>query len=135
MNERKESDVTAGYKKKYYILTAISWAIVFGPLLGYIIYGYIVSNTIQKVTLSTTIVAAIVLTVISILFKKKVRSTVFILILGIYVAISKIQVLIIIMCFTTMLDEFLVTPLQRSMKEKLTINREMDKRFDPGEEG
>ena len=70
MIEKKESDVTAGYKKKYYTLTAISWAIVFGPLLGYIIYGYIVSNTIQKVTLTSTIVAAIVLTVISILFKK-----------------------------------------------------------------
>lgn len=133
MKKTKESDVTAGYKKKYYILTIISWAIVFGPLLGYIIYGYIVSNTVQKVTLTTTIMAAIVLTIISILFKKRVRSTVFILILGIYVAISKIQVLIIIMCLTTMLDEFLITPMQRSMREKMTINREMDKRLGTGE--
>ena len=44
-----ETEITKKYKKRYYILTAISWAIVFGPLLGYIIYGYIVSNTITSI--------------------------------------------------------------------------------------
>ena len=128
-NRRKGSERTEKYRKYYWALTIASWLIVFGPLVGYIIYGYIISNTIQKVTLTTTIMAAVVMTVISILFKKNVRSTIFILILGIYVAISKIQVLIIILCVTTMLDEFLISPAQKACKAKLTINKEIDQRL------
>ena len=125
----KSSNETKKYKKLYTILTIISVALVFGPLLGYIVYAYIVSGTVQKITLTSTIMAATVLTVISILFKKNIRSSIFILILGIYVAISKIQVLIIILSITTMLDEFLITPARKSFKDKFTINREIDKRI------
>ena len=123
------SNETKKYKKIYTILTIISLALVFGPLLGYIVYAYIVSGTVQKLTLTGTIMAAIVLTVISVLFKKNIRSSIFILILGIYVAISKIQVLIIILSITTMLDEFLITPARKTFRDKYTINREIDKRI------
>lgn len=130
----KSSNETKKYKKYYIILTLISIALVFGPLIGYIIYGYIVSGTVQKLTLTGTVMAAIVLTVISVLFKKNIRSSIFILILGIYMAISKIQVLIIILSISTMLDEFLITPARKVFRDKYRINKEMDKRIGGADE-
>lgn len=128
------SKQTKKYRIGYWVLTVISWTLVFGPLAVYFIYGLIVSGTVQKAGLLTTLFVAIVLTVISVIMKLHLRSALFILILGIYIAIDKISILLIIVSVCSVLDELLISPLQRSFKEKLGINKAMDKRLSDGKD-
>lgn len=128
------SKQTKKYRIGYWVLTVISWALVFGPLAGYFIYGLIVSGTVQKAGLLTTLFVAIVLTVVSVIMKLHLRSSLFILVLGIYIAIDKISILLIIVSVCSVLDELLISPLQRSFKEKLGVNKAMDKRLSDGKD-
>ena len=128
------SKQTKKYRIGYWVLTVISWALVFGPLAGYFIYGLIVSGTVQKAGLLTTLFVAIVLTVVSVIMKLHLRSALFILVLGIYIAIDKISILLIIVSVCSVLDELLISPLQRSFKEKLGVNKAMDKRLSDGKD-
>ena len=123
------SKITKDARIAYWVLTAISWLLVLGPLLGYAIYGFAVGEPTQKVTLATTLFVAIVLTVISMIFKFHIRSIIFIMILGIYLCIKDILPLIIVLSVCTILDEFIITPLQKKYKSKLTINKEIDERI------
>lgn len=132
MEKTKLTETTEKYKKRYYILTAASWILTLGPLAGYVIYALVIGGTLQKAALVSSVFAAGVLTVVSILFKKHIRSTVFILLLGIYMAIQKITVLLIIMSIATVLDEFVIMPLQKRSREKYTINKEIDGRINDG---
>lgn len=124
----KNSETTKKYRLAYWILTAISWILVFGPLAAYLIYAMIISGTVQKAGLVTSLFAAIILTGISIILKLHIRSALFIMILGIYLAIREISVLLVIISICTVLDELVITPLQKSFKNRLTINKEIDKR-------
>lgn len=132
MSKRNVSNITKKYRRGYLILTIISWVLVLGPLVGYVVYGFISGETVKKLSLGITTMAAIGLTGFSVIFKKNIRSTIFIIILGIYIALREITALLIILSACTILDEFLVTPLQKSYRKKMVINAEMDRRIDNG---
>lgn len=123
-----KSEQTKKYRIAFRTLTVISWVLVLGPLVGYLIYAMIVSGTVEKAGLMTSLFVSLVLTAISVILKLHIRSTLFILLLGVYLAIREISVLLIIMSVCTVLDEFLITPLQKVYQNKLRINKEMDKR-------
>lgn len=122
------SETTKKYQTGYWICTVISWLLVLGPLICYAFYGFCNAEVEQKATLALTVIAAAFLTVLSMLMKFHIRSTMFILLLGIYVCIKNILPLIIIISICTILDEFVVTPLQKMYHNKLIINKEIDKR-------
>lgn len=129
-SKSSSSEVTKKYRRAYWILTALSWALVLGPLVGYLIYGFISGATVQKLSLGICTLAALGLTGFSVVFKKNIRSILFILLLGIYIAIEKITVLLVIMSLCTILDEFVVAPLQKSYREKLVVNKQIDRRME-----
>lgn len=129
MSKKPASDITKKYRRGYYITTVISWLLVLGPLVGYIIYGFISGATVQKLSLGISTMAALALTGFSIVFKKHIRSTIFIILLGIYIALREITILLVILSICTILDEFVVTPLQKSFREKMVINAQIDRRI------
>lgn len=120
---------TNKYKIGFIICAVVSWLLVLGPLTYYTIVGFLSAEVEEKATLGLTLVASAFLTAISFVFKKHIRSTIFIIILGIYVCLDNILPLIILICVCTMLDEFIVTPLERMFINKFKINYEIDKRM------
>ena len=123
------SDITKNYKTKYMILKALSIAMTVGPLVFYLIMGFSMAEPAKKIILSFSAISAIMMTLVSIVFKCHIRSTIFILMLGIHACISNITTLIIIMAATTLIDELLLTPLCRKYNSKYTINKEIDARL------
>jgi hypothetical protein len=123
--------VTKKAKLKYVLCKIISILLTIMPLLVYIVIGFENGDIHkgQKVFLGFTCIMAIMLTMFNILFKYKLRSPLFILLLGIYYAINNILTLIIIICVGIVLDEFIFTPLAKKYKEKYTINKEIDERL------
>ena len=124
------SDITLKYKKKKNLYFWLSIALNIIPIVVYFIIGMANGDVRQKVTLGLTFFIAVCLVVINILFKYSIRSTIWIILIGIYVALDNITTLLIIIALCTIVDEFIVTPLHNKYKEKYKINREMDERLD-----
>lgn len=123
------SEVTKKYKTQYTIAKILSILLNVGPLLYYGILGFSVAEPVKRVVLSLTAIGAIIFTLISVAFKLHIRSTMFLLMLGIHCCIDNITGLIIVMAATTLLDELVTTPMCKYCKNKYSINREIDKRL------
>lgn len=123
------SENTKKYKTKYTVAKGMSIALTVGPMLYYMILGFSVAEPAKKVILSMTAICAIMLTFINIVFKMHIRSTIFLLMLGIHICIDNITGLIIVMAATTLVDEVLLVPLAKKYKAKYTINKEIDERI------
>lgn len=126
------TETTQKYRTTYWILFAISVALNFVPLLVYVIKGYasIEVSESRKVTLTMTMMIALCLSIYNILAKKHMRSVIWILLLGVYFAVQKIELLLILMAICTIVDEFIVEPLMKRYKFKYKSNKEIDSRLD-----
>ena len=122
------SDITKSYRKKYWACTILSWVVTFVPLMVFVIWGFIEGTPHRKLALGGLMVLAAVLVVINILMKLSLRCVPWILLIGIYICLKEVTLLLIIMAVTTTLDELVLEPLAKTFKNKLTINKEIDKR-------
>lgn len=123
------SKETRKYKNLSILFLALSILVLVAPLAYYSIVGFIEGETSEKFTLGITFVIAAILFVINILFKFHIRSTIWILVLGIYFCLDNILPLIFMVAIGNILDEFLFTPLHKHYKSKASINKEIDKRI------
>lgn len=121
--------MTKKYKNSYILCKTLSVIMTLIPLIVYTIKGFSEGATSSKVTLGVCVTTALILTIINIVFKYHMRSTIWILMIGLYVAVDNIVPLLIILAITTIIDEFLLTPLSRHYKSKYSINKEIDKRI------
>ena len=122
------SPITRKYKSQATCLRCIDILLMFGPMVIFLIMGFMDATSSEKVVLGITTIAAVVLTVINVLMKYSLRSTVWILLLGLYYVLDTMTVLILIIAITNILDELIITPLYKSAKNKYLINKEIDKR-------
>lgn len=126
----KQSAVTKKNKIIYWVFNLLSFFVTFVPLIVYIIKGYIDADlTTEKVGLTCTIMVAFILTAVNFIFKFNIRSTLWIILLGVYFCIDNILTMIILIAVGTILDEFLFTPMKKVFKNRYTINKEIDKRL------
>lgn len=122
------SKVTEKYRRGYWITKTLSWVITFVPVIVYAIMGFVQGTPHRKLALGGLMVLAAILVVINILMKLSLRCVPWILLLGIYIALKEVTVLLVIMALTTMADELVLTPMSKRYREKLVINKEIDKR-------
>lgn len=122
------SDITKKYRRLSIIFAILSISVTILPVVYYVVLGFIEGGIKQKATLGMTVTVALILTVVNIIFKKHIRSTIWILVLGIFICLKNILPLLLILAIGTILDEFVFTPLHKSYKEKAAINKEIDKR-------
>lgn len=126
------TEKTKNYKQIYWTLFIASIALNFLPLFIYVIQGYasIEVEESRKVVLTGSIMISALLCIYNVLAKKHLRSVIWILLLGVYYAIQKIELLLIIMAICTIVDEFIVEPLLKKYKQKWLTNAEIDSRLD-----
>ena len=126
------TETTQKYKTTYWILFCISILLNFLPLIIYIIKGYasIEVSEARKVTLTMTMMIALLLSIYNILAKRHMRSVIWILLLGVYFALQEIELLLLLMAICTIVDEFIVEPLMKKYKLKWKTNCEIDSRLE-----
>lgn len=124
------SQRTVSFRNRYILFKLLSLCVTVLPLLIYVCMGFFNGQIekAQKITLSFSCIMAIMLVFVNIIFKYKLRSPLFILLLGVYYALGNILPLIIILSVGIILDEFIFTPAYTKAKNKLTINKEIDAR-------
>ena len=109
----------------------IDWLCLFAPLLIYLIIGLASNNvtTGAKVSLVATLFLALILTAINVIAQKHLRCPIWILLIGLYIAMDKyLMPLIIILAITSVLDDLLFTPLIHYYYTQTVASKTIDKR-------
>ena len=124
--------MTKKYKIKLNICRLLSFTLTVLPVIIYAIKGFIDGSIGEKVSLGICVILALMFMLINVMFKYHIRSTLWVLLIGIYVCIDNIIPLLIIMAATTIIDEFVLVPLINKYKNKYIINKEIDLRGNNG---
>lgn len=123
------SQITKKNKKLYILFTIISIALNVGPIVVYAIIAFVNGEPKQKLALGGTITVAMILLALNTIFKYHIRSTLYIIMLGIYLCLKDIATMLLIIAILTIIDEFVVSPLKKRYKESFKINKEIDRRM------
>ena len=124
--------MTKKYKIKLNICRLLSFTLTVLPVIIYTIMGFMDGTIGEKVSLGICVILALIFVLINIMFKYHIRSTLWVLLIGIYVCIDNIIPLLIIMAATTIIDEFVLVPLINKYKNKYIVNKEIDLRGNNG---
>lgn len=109
----------------------IDWLCLFAPLIIYLIIGLSNNNvtTGAKVTLVAMLFLALILTAINVIAQKHLRCPIWVLLIGLYVAMDKyLMPLIIILAITSILDDLIFTPLIHYYYTQTVASKTIDKR-------
>ena len=125
------SKYTKECRFKLWLFRILDWVCLALPVIVYIIIalsgGALVA---QKVAVVATTMVAIILTVFNIIAQKRLRCPIWIVLIGLYMAIQKyLMPLIIILAVTSVLDDLVFTPLISYYRTKLIANKAMDERL------
>jgi len=125
-----QSQITRKYANLSILFGCLSFLVLTAPIIYYAVLAFINGETTEKFTLGITFVMAAIFLSINVIFKYHIRSTIWVVVLGIYCCLDNIQMLLIMVAVGTILDEFIFSPLHKSYKQKAGINREIDKRIE-----
>ena len=120
--------MTKKYKKKLNLVRLLSFTLTVLPVILYAILGFYNGSIGEKVSLGICTLLAIMFVIINVMFKYHIRSTLWIMLIGIYICIDNIIPLLITMAASTIIDEFVLVPLIKKYKDKYIINKEIDLR-------
>ena len=123
LNER-----TKKAKNKYIFFKTLSICLTFLPLVVYVIIAFVNGAPMEKFTMGCMVTLALIFVALNVIMKYNIRSTIWVLILGIYLCLDNITPLLIIMAISTILDEFIISKLAVKYKNQFIINKEIDKR-------
>ena len=124
------TEYTASIQKKAMIFHIISLSLTVLPICVFVFKAFLDGNVSasRKLCMGLLVFFSFFLTIINVLFKYSIRSTIWLLLLGIYICLDNIIPLLIIIAVTTIVDEFVITPLYKKYKGEYKINKEIDKR-------
>lgn len=122
--------MTKSYKIKKNICLLFSFLCTFGPLITFIVMGLMQGeNVSEKLCLTLTSIASILLALIGVMRKIHLKSTVYVVMIGLWIALDNIIPFIIALSVCTILDEILFTPLYHRFKEDYYTHKQIDKRL------
>lgn len=127
----KSSAYTKKCRRNLWIFRIIDFICLFAPLVVYIFVALLDDGVvdIRKVTLTGTIVIALILTTMNVIAQKRLRCPIWIILIGLYVAIGEyLMPLIIILAVTSILDDLVFSPLIDTWKTRATASDVYDKR-------
>lgn len=127
---KTESKRTKQLKTGLFWVNAITFLVTIFPLIFAFVWGLADGDIHkgEKVFLGITFLSAAILYIINLTTKHSLRSPIFIMLLGLYFALDKINAILIIISIGTCLDEFILTPLKTRLKTQVIANKEIDLR-------
>lgn len=110
-------------KRNMIIFGILSFLITFVPIIIFYIKGWILGDAYSKMTLGITFTACLILSALSIIMKFKCRTLVWVMLLGVYVALGNIQSILVTLLICTAVDEFLLSPLYRHYRDEYKFRK------------
>ena len=127
-----ESNYTKVCRAKLWLYRSLDLIILFAPVIVYIIIALTKDGVTVpgRVAVVGSVCIALILSLFNIIAQKRLRCPIWIILIGLYVAIKEILLpLIIILAFVTVIDDLLLTPLITYYRTKLISNKAIDERL------
>ena len=108
------SKYTRECRFKLWLFRILDWICLFMPLIIYICIALASNEAIvaQKVAVVSTTMVALILSVFNVISQKKLRCPIWIILIGLFVAVRDyLMPLIIILAITSVLDDLVFTPV------------------------
>ena len=125
------SQFTKICRRKLWIFRILDWICLIMPILIYVIIA-LSNDGIKmgyKVTLMSMLIIAIILCVVNVIAQKRLRCPIWILLIGLYVAMRDyLMPLIIILAVVSILDDLVFTPLIHYYYTKTVASKTIDQR-------
>lgn len=126
-----ESKFTKKSRALLWTWRIVDWVCLFLPLIIYLVIG-LASNSVTtgaKVSLVAMLFLALILTAINVIAQKHLRCPIWVMLIGLYIAMDKyLMPLIIILAVTSILDDLLFTPLIHYYYTQTVASKTIDKR-------
>ena len=105
---------TKKLKKEYIFLKCFEILFAYLPIIVFFVYGFLHSTTVEKLSLSGTCMAAIVLGVLSVFkYKNLLKSVIWVLLVGLCIVIENMAFPIIVCGISDMISELIFSPLTK----------------------
>ena len=127
-----ESNYTKVCRAKLWLYRSLDLIILFAPVIVYIIIALTKDGVTVpgRVAVVGSVCIALILSLFNIIAQKRLRCPIWIILIGLYVAIKEILLpLIIILAFVTVIDHLILTPLITYYRTKLISNKAIDERL------
>lgn len=125
------SQFTKNCRNKLWLFRILDWICLAAPLIVYVIIA-LCNDGIRvgyKVAVVSTAMIAIILTIFNVIAQKKLRCPIWIMLIGLYVAIRDYLLpLVIILAVTSILDDLVFTPLIHYYYTKTVASKTIDQR-------
>ena len=128
-----QSNYTKICRIKLWLYRILDLLILFAPVAIYVVIALTKDGvtTTGKVSVVGTVCIALILSLFNIIAQKRLRCPIWILLIGLYIAIKELLLpLIIILAIVTILDDLLLTPLITYYRSKLIANKAIDERME-----
>lgn len=126
-----KSNQTKFYKRYYVVICLLETWLLYSPFI-YFLAKSIIENSIQAeqaLILGFTGTLAIAFALINIMNKSLPMSKFYIILLGLSIVLNILRAFLITICIACLLDEIVIRPLKKSIRNKYIINKELDKRL------
>lgn len=124
------TETTKRARNKARWFTAVSTLLNVGPVLAYVIIAIVDGHDKPEgYALGAAALISFAIALVNVIFKYHLRSPIWMLVLGIHFVLQDIQTMLVIIAVCTLLDEFIFSPVAKNAKDKLKINKEIDKRM------
>ena len=125
------SEFTKSCRRKLWFFRLLDWICLAAPLIVYVIIALFNDGikVTYKVAVISTLMIALILTIFNIIAQKRLRCPIWIVIIGLYIAIRDyLMPLIIILACTSILDDLVFTPLIHYYYTKTVASKTIDQR-------
>ena len=127
-----ESNYTKVCRAKLWLYRSLDLIILFAPVIVYTIIALTKDGVTVpgRVAVVGSVCIALILSLFNIIAQKRLRCPIWIILIGLYVAIKEILLpLIIILAIVTVIDDLILTPLITYYRTKLISNKTIDERL------
>ena len=125
------SEFTKRCRRKLWLFRILDWICLIMPILIYVVIA-LSNDGIKmgyKVTLMSMLIIAIILCIINVIAQKRLRCPIWIILIGLYVAIRDYLLpLVIILAVVSVLDDLVFTPLIHYYYTKTVASKTIDQR-------
>ena len=128
------SDFTKVCRLKLWLYRIIDWILLFMPVIVYVVIALCDEGvtTVGKVSVVGTVAVAAILALFNIIAQKRLRCPIWIVLIGLYIAIRDYLLpLVIILAVVSICDDLILTPLISYYRSKLIANKAIDERVGP----
>lgn len=112
------------------LLTVASLMLCFGPAIWYVGSALLSdAAVVHKVALTFTCTVSVIMSLICLMRKTAFKSSVWLMLIGLWLCLDNIVGMIIITAVCQTVDELVVSPFAKYFREKAHISSEIDKRI------